>query len=462
MPCKYTFTRGCKKGIVCGQGLNDYCSKHRSKTPLQLLQLPSLVISKIVESILNMKIGSKDKFAKLLALYSTCKDFRDAIRPLWKDLYERLYLHPHQQQAMVDLTYLQRLHLLLETGCQKCGTPRITKIYWPLPVRVCSDCVRELTVNEFALKSEYMVSNYTDERYYWVTYYARFAGERQMKVYLRKHVEKKIGCKLEEAYLNDTKRAIAQSLGIPEGELVKLSISFKLVVQPLEKDVEKEYYTNLAKKKLQGVGNIEGPLLTYKKEINRIINKSSYEQWYNKFDMVAQEYEQYQKAKYVRQAYEQGIQTMNHHLHQDPYFSCLTLEDVPGIAELFVRSTDESEAIVSEKMQSGLQIIKSFVQDNSLNKTGYRIVDKEISKWIQYPSHHPTVFEFICHYMGKYEFTSTLGSYYMNNVQTWHQVNNFIIGNQQKHKCFQCKTNKMILSDYLQHMHSVHQVIQDF
>jgi hypothetical protein len=300
MPCKYILQRGPNKGKACGRGKAEYCKTHASKPIVRLAALPLLVINNIVALVCNLDIDHKEVFNRLVALYGSCKDLAYAIAPVWKQFYEKLDVSKKNETAMVDLTYLQRLHLLLDTGCQRCGTPRITKIYWPLPVRVCSTCIRLITVNEFALSKEYMVKNYNDNRFFTISYY-NYGDYETMSIYLIKHVEAKIGCALLDAHLNNWKRKLAEELEVSTQELTKYSLTYKKYIEPSLTTVRREYYSYIAIKQLPEAS--DGPIMRYRNYATKIATKGAYESWLAGLAAVLEDQRRHEYNKKLTLAY---------------------------------------------------------------------------------------------------------------------------------------------------------------
>ena len=87
-------------------------------------------------------------YGKLVCLSRTCRYWRDTLsaHKAWDALYGRL--PAFHEDDMVGLSRMQRLELLCCKGCQRCARTFNVKIYWPIPIRVCTVCFEAVTIPE--------------------------------------------------------------------------------------------------------------------------------------------------------------------------------------------------------------------------------------------------------------------------------------------------------------------------
>jgi hypothetical protein len=294
MLCNYVLKRGVAKGKMCN---NMSCQRHTNKIKINndITKLPSLVLEKVVQSILNQHISYRDMFAKLNAISQTSIEFHTIITPLWKTLYNRLDISEEEETSMTRLTYLQRLHLLLEFGCQRCHKPRITKIYWPFPIRVCLDCIKKLTITRYELKTLYNVMNFQDDRYFVVNIYVRPSSSIIEPVYLRHYVEEILKCSLDSLIMNEHKKMISDHIGVPPSEILKFSKTYKSKTKPSINIVEFEYFRGLAISKMPFKRYFDGPIVQYRIDLMSIVDKESFMKWFSRFDQVISSQKAYEK-----------------------------------------------------------------------------------------------------------------------------------------------------------------------
>ena len=146
-PCGYVFRRGARKGATCTRGCGPggkFCTIHVSRV-LDVQMFPTEIMRCIVANVHDNT--AKQTFARMCSLGGTCKEYREIVADQCKTLYEGLVggggLDPVNDRVLAaeGMSYKRRLHLLLESGCMRCGAPRITKVHWPFPIRACKGCM---------------------------------------------------------------------------------------------------------------------------------------------------------------------------------------------------------------------------------------------------------------------------------------------------------------------------------
>lgn len=231
--------------------------------PNDILRVIITLIIKCMQQDLDAKF-TLEKFTEYYQLYKnlsyTCKFLHSIMSEYWKDLlslytcYENVHhreaRHALKQVELWNLSYIQALSLVVETGCQICGAKRIRKVYWPFKRRICQSCLYANTVSDYVLKTEYGlveedIADYEfDERemyskpanlyytlkFYWCTsvvnafnikYDAKFQTVKSIKNYIAG--KREIQVKEQETRVHE----FASSLEIPAEILMQASKCFK-------------------------------------------------------------------------------------------------------------------------------------------------------------------------------------------------------------------------------------------
>jgi hypothetical protein len=238
--CTHVISRGKNVGKVCGKPRcklhfkNDKCAGDGEEVDWSVLQ-----------AVLNHIIGNvpgRQACRTLIHLQMASKHTRELVQEHVKLAYvAKLTPDKTRDEVMesVGLSIAQRVELMTGCGCQRCGQPRITKISWPFPIRVCRACLRAITLTERGVA------------YYGVEYRSEFRltlrGSTK-PVYWRYHVEKELGKPLEHFLMDDAKFAIANDMCVDYKDLINVSFHFRTANHVMKSVVEAEYYVHLAKK----------------------------------------------------------------------------------------------------------------------------------------------------------------------------------------------------------------------
>jgi hypothetical protein len=462
MPCVYVFKRGKNKGNVCGKRSdNDYCNQH-AKHIFPFEKLPQLIISNILTNLYNLPI--LHAFQKLYMFSRTCKEFKITIEPTFKLLYERIKLSDRFDQYMINLTYLQRLCLLLEKGCQRCGVKRIRKIHWPIPIRVCNSCIREITISEYNLRKQYLITNFTYPIFTIVRYF-----EYNMKCYLIKDVEKQIQCKLDEYHLNDFKREIATDLELSTKELTKYSRTYLIKTDPDIIKVKKEYYINLALEKFDDfLEELEIVDLNFeicnneRVIINKIKRKYDYNKWYENFNK--EKYLDFKTKHHYMIVYDNTISELRCMLKQHQYFKNINIRDIPGISSILeeYKSPDKGIDKLREVMQDVTNIVTKFISENNYKPFFTDVVANEIiSNMLYYPNKIISDYEkFIKTYMKRFNYNNQDIQYIVKTIDMWSDVKDFIEKSNKSHQCSHCN-RYFRYKELLQHNKTIYNEIKE-
>ncbi len=411
MPCVYVFKRGQKAGQQCGK---ENCKQH-AKHIFELQKLPQLVLTNIFKKYLNYP--EKYAFNHLLNLSKTCKEFNNIIEPIWELLYDKLIVTDYEEDCMLHLSYLERLHLLLDKGCQKCNRPNIKKIHWPYTIRLCHDCFKEETITPYLLKVRYNIYFITDDEFL-----------------LKKDVEEMIECKLEEYHLNDYKRQLATDINLPIKDLSKYSKSYLKKEKPNPIIVIKEYYKNLAYyhfnehlKSLRLPNKYFAPFSQEMTIIFNIKNKSSYDEWYSNLHTYKERYDENMRIKIYNETYFRKLSHLRFLLSEHEYYNSLRIEEVPVINEIIIKYRDGKVNFITDletAMLEASDLLKKFIKDNYYKPLFKNSVANEVAiSMLRYPSKNITDYDkFIKEFAKKikYEIPDSL------NIKKWKDVVKFV------------------------------------
>jgi hypothetical protein len=331
--------------------------------PLQ--NLPELAISNVFSEIVNYPI--KEAFKDLLSLNRTCKDFLKItdFEQLYKQVYDKLEVLPQHDTYMSELSYLKRLYLLLETGCQRCDTPNIKKIYWPKPMRICTKCFKEVTISLHSLRIKYRIE--IDEKVFKPIFELETANQ---SLYLIKDVENLIECKIHEFSLNDYKRQLSIDLGIPAKELGIYSKLYFKVAKPNKNKVIKEYYTRLATTQFKKLKIVDKNMLYYKEyhELYEITTKLKYDVWFENFKTIKERLSKYTEYKKI---YDDKIQDLNSLMRTYKFrkticysnYEIYNIDNIPEISEILSKYKEVNYPIseLEDAMNQASEIIKTLI-----------------------------------------------------------------------------------------------------
>jgi len=232
--CTFILKRGKNAGKPCGkkcsQTSKEFCKAHESAI-LKLDGLPSLVHDMIIDSLIDSKYAEY-VYPILWNLSQTSKYWYDFMKPKWSILYDSIKNSQEDRDMnLYNLTVLQKLSLLLECGCQACGKARITKIHWPFPMRLCTECLYSRTISDYRLRDEYAIgeNQLRNLRYTSKDMWKRGSGYFTIKFYLISDIENMIGCPLSEYVNNKTRQLrfeIAEKFSMTPEELDAISPTF--------------------------------------------------------------------------------------------------------------------------------------------------------------------------------------------------------------------------------------------
>ncbi len=211
---------------------------------------------------LSLKLSPDESYKTFVNISLTCKEYNYIIEPFYKILFESLNVSDIQKKYIINLTYKQKLYLLLNMKCQMCSS-NDTIIFWPHALRLCLKCYAMNTISEFD------ILNFKHNRYI-------INNKYNIKRYLIKDVKQK----LEETIIPH-KKEIAKKLKVPLFDLYMKSKNFALEEFPIINKVEEEYYQNIALLKYYQNKNLN---TSFKNEIYEIKTKDNYDVWLKKID----------------------------------------------------------------------------------------------------------------------------------------------------------------------------------
>lgn len=334
--CTHILIRGKNAGNPCGKSCADIlCPKHIGLVS-RIRDLPDdisrIILKNIIDNIMDK--DSNKAFKLLTNIGNTCKEYRELTNTKYTILYWQQDPCDDMDWWMDELSMKQRLHLLLESGCQRCGCSRITKIHWPFPIRVCKACLEEITIRDYVLAQEYNVKNFSGRSITRNTWSSGF-GSSSYEIFLIKDVEKHTGFKLSEYKLEqkriimERKRQIAESLALSEDDLKMRSNHFRLQEMPIITQVEREYYNSLASENFtKKYGTDYEVYRDELKHIDRIQRREQYDNWC-KYELsheqeLRKKYDEYYLAKHKLSKSTLLIKV----LHKDPYFSTTNIGSI--------------------------------------------------------------------------------------------------------------------------------------
>lgn len=259
MPCVYIIKKGKNKGKQCNtQSRNgeECCARHIQPKPLDIINLPSLVLTHVVSMIINT-MSPYSAFQKMCSMYLVCKDVQQALDEQWQKLLEKVPCENHDD--MKDMTPKQKLHLLLDTGCQRCNRQRVKKIHWPFPIRVCDVCINKITISTRDLKREH---NITEEMLQNIRFrpisYNSWYSQKEMHIYLKSDIRKALNVNIVQIEKDralaakNIQQLVANDMEVTMDELTSKSVTFNCIrydsiISRVKNIICQEYYTNRAR-----------------------------------------------------------------------------------------------------------------------------------------------------------------------------------------------------------------------
>ena len=381
--CEYIFRRGKNSGSACGKKsivAGKYCPLHAEKV-LELQALPSEIINIIVDNLVASKVSDVKKLDRLEALEQTCNEFRSIVADKYAALYATLCITGAKDEAMTrrGLRHKDRCRLLLHTGCQSCKTPRITKIHWPFPTRLCSECVGDIVVADYELP-EYRVYNFSNREFLVRGTYSRYHGASSYRLFLRSDVERSIGHKLHEfpgvyaAQVAERKSLIADALETTVEALTARSATFSGSDTPDRTRVTTEHWQSLANEafvaKVSGAYDgkakidfaklfpVEAGMIGSVSDVSTFCAFEAHMAASMGVHVIAREIERHQNSKYVKNAAAGLLRT----LRECAYFSRVT-DLPPNIASMVHKAGEERRGSMSEAKAQVLKHISDHVPD---------------------------------------------------------------------------------------------------
>jgi hypothetical protein len=205
--CKFTLLCGLNKGKPCNCSTvrnSGYCSRHMKMVKIPSINdLPSdiiLYMTKFMDSISIYQFSLITPYVETV-FSGTYSD------KIWADTISKsgILQNYHVRKG---LSPQRMLELVTNRGCEACGKSRIRKVYWPFGMRLCRECLEQLTISDYRLINNYNISKDKLRRLYNIkaTLWNKYHGYYDLTFYLRSDVEQKLQKTLQEIY--DEKRAI--------------------------------------------------------------------------------------------------------------------------------------------------------------------------------------------------------------------------------------------------------------
>jgi hypothetical protein len=466
--CAYIFKKGKNVGNVCGK---ENCRMHK---PLVVFEsFPDALIPIIIEKVIRMRIPHKEIFKRLLSYQMISKEFKFIVDKNWVNLYNILDIDNTQRENAKMLTYKQKLHLFLETGCQRCDAVRITKIHWPFPIRICQNCIKDVCITEYRLKKEFFI-DYKSEvfiNYINVSPWHRNRGITNFKFYWKYLVEKDIGKKLIDSFMNDHKREIARELEIPYKDILLHSYKYKLEAYPSKQTVEEEYYKSLAnikfKKEIKQYDNLPAHQIDNKHirdencAIGQIKNKTDYETWLNTRMVVFKEnYNKFLKVKIYNKFYDDECSKITYSVIGIPYFSKFNWRNIDSvdIQKLSIRDKEnDTIELIKNDLPDCKKAVAEFIKNN---KPEYfennKYAQYAFDQTTRYPAKIPDNVNEFCRLYFAYQM---IPEQYTNNIvksiKTWNDTLELVEKSTHDCACEICNIRFDYIS-FLEHDYLIH------
>jgi len=450
IPCKYIFRRGKKRDTSCGQKCKngEFCTTH-AKAVLQVQKFPGLVMETIVNAVTDS--CSLKIFHRLLNMRQTCTEFRDLVDERFTSLYHELFVatgnvHATEERHLAGLSAKQKLHLLLESGCQRCKHPRVTKVHWPFPFRACTSCIDEIMIRDYVLARFKIPEELIPDRYLVRETWTRFQGMDYYKLYLIHDVEKALGQTLDEYKEQKEKRSkehkekLVVEIGQPWDTVYRLSHTFRYEDYPDAAVVEKVVYTELAKQSFRSNRYWSNHFDDEKERRELVKDKISYEVWaawlVENADLI--------KTKLIRQEYDTLKQYKTYDLVQKlrtlPYFKTTDLSVV--LPDFMTRTweNDTVERLAGDMKKYGCRI-KKFVEMNGLDPKGKAFMFDETSirvanNLLRYPDTGPMpvskISDFVHQYLTREQIIDVVPARILQ-IQTWTDAITFLKKTKTRH-----------------------------
>ena len=406
--CAYMFRRGASKGTRCVRGCtpdgsSKFCTIHVGKV-MDVQLFPTEIMRCIVSSV-NDKNGIKATFARLCKLGATCKEYKNVVEEHCCTIYQGLAIDP-QKHAIMDqegMSIKRRLHLLLESGCTRCNTPRITKVHWPFPLRLCQSCIRAITVPDYILENRYKLMDYSGARYIECTGWNRFNGETMYHAYLIKDVERDVGVTLHnlEATIEQRSRnhlvEIATALDVSLEHMLHVCERYLNVVKfPNRRETQMVYWRELSKNALVQRGYYRKRFVRFFREAEMVTSREEHAEFLRYIDDSQVELDQLcDKQKYDEEFVKVVIELQNK-LQSEPYFCNLYIyAALPQLA-----SRPDKDDI--ERLRQDVPILESILaefMDHHRPDVPFENADAgAIQVWhklLRYPAREPHVPDFL-------------------------------------------------------------------
>ena len=446
--CRYVFRRGKKRGESCGKQCQitknankyaphtntDFCKDHVNRV-MDVQRFPTHIMREIVDQIRDKNV--KKEFARLSNLGATCREYREIMLERCEQIYKDLGVPDENDHEMEldQMSFKRRLHLLLESGCQRCDAPRITKIHWPYPMRLCHDCIREITVPDYMLREHYRVFNFTHRRSVTFNTWNRVYGDTQYRCYLIKDVEAGLGKTLDEIADSidqrslDHKREIADRLDMTMPELFAAFPRLMQQLFPDEGQVIAEFYKRKAMQRLTELGYNMPHFQAEYHQTYVIRTEAQYETFLERLETNAEMLGQ----KYARQLHYENqivfIKSLEEIVARDKYYTTVDLNYIcPGA---YHRPPNETIAEYKSLEGGMMNLVVNFCLENKADFSyfdGDPIALTLAEQFIKYPAKEPrNAASFAMEYIRRrYRSNKPWIIEYVSNIKTWTQARDFI------------------------------------
>jgi hypothetical protein len=117
---------------------------------MSALKFRLIVISFLdIDSISHYNSVSKSFQFHVNAAVSLNPKIKNRISAALTESASKNFVLPPDHRTIFQILFLQK-----KTGCQRCHKPRISKIWFPFLIRLCSDCIDPLLCRDYQLKKD--------------------------------------------------------------------------------------------------------------------------------------------------------------------------------------------------------------------------------------------------------------------------------------------------------------------
>lgn len=451
--CEHVLTRGKNAGKACGKRRCKLHAKKKDDDGVKTGEAEWAVMHAIVNNLIKAVPHDRQAFRTLSQLRRSSKSMRALVEEHLERLYATALMPGKTEDAAMDaigLSIPRRVELLTGCGCQRCGTPKITKISWPFPIRVCQPCLREITMSQGQI-AWFGVQYHSDV-------FRMYARNSAKPLFWRYLVEKELGQPLEHFLMNDDKFAVANELQVDYKELLHISIHFRTAHHVIRSVAEAEYYVHLARRLFtdrMGMHNVWlDPIVSpdYIRLHRTIRSKYDYDVLATEFDVRM---ERYCKLRHLRHLETRTKALMEKHaFFRDMTWRCLKH---PSVAACVQMEQDLDVVPTDDTLENACSLCLAHVRE---------VVEEHVEKpaipdWIQddpiavdivrrlarYPDPLPHLSLFCTAYLFHKGMDRAAVGTLTKSVASWDEAKELVAKCNRPHTCAKCRSANQPDSD---------------